>query len=348
MGAEPLAELADSIRRNGLREPVVLHADDSVLDGRNRYLACRTVGVEPTFVTFRGSDEEALQFVIDTNTHRRHLTESQRALVAARLVGFSHGGDRAASVAGVPPMLTQRQAAERLGISERTVRDGKLVLDYAPDALAGEVERGLLAVRAAAEIIRAAGKDQALVAEYHRLRRASGSEEWYTPRHILALVAELLGEIDLDPASNPGDPWVTARQHFNRADDGLTRPWAGRVFLNPPWNAQGSPARWVAKLVDEYEEGDVTEAVCLLPARVNTSWMARLAIYPRVFVRGRLKFTDAAGDAPFPVALVYLGARVAEFTDIFSRVGNVYGYLAPASESLSAAQPGTASSTTAD
>jgi len=216
-----------------------------------------------------------------------------------------------------------------MGISERTVRDGKLVIDHAPPELATEVETGITAVRAAAELIRAAGKDKALVAEYHRLRRASGSSEWYTPPHILNLAIELLGRIDLDPASNPGEPWVTAAQHFTKEDDGLSRPWNGRVWLNPPWDGQGSPGRWVAKLVDEYESGAVTEALCLLPARVNTAWMNRLAPYPRCFVRGRLRFSDATGDAPFPVTIVYLGARVQDFVDVFSRVGPAYGYLAP-------------------
>lgn len=330
MDVVSLTELSDSIRRNGLREPVVLHRDGSVLDGRNRLLACETVDVAAVFTTFEGTDAEALEFVIDTNTHRRHLTESQRAMVAARLVGFAHGGDRSKQAAASPHLLTHRQAADRFRISERTVRDGRLILDHAPAGMAVEVEQGLLAVRAAAEIIRAAGKNRALVAEYHRLRRASGSDEWYTPPHILALVSELLGEIDLDPASNSGDSWVDAHNHYTRDDDGLSLPWNGRVFLNPPWNSQGSPARWVAKLLAEYRRGTVSEAICLLPARVNTAWMDTLAPYPRVFVRGRLKFTDAAGEAPFPVALVYLGDQLERFVEIFSRVGSVYGLLTPA------------------
>ena len=154
--------------------------------------------------------------------------------------------------------------------------------------------------------------------------------EWYTPPHILSLVVDLLGEIDLDPASNSdGDPWVTAHRHFTKQDDGLARPWGGRVFLNPPWNAQGSPAQWVAKLLAEFASGRVAEAVCLLPARVNTAWMDTLAEYPRVFVRGRLRFSDAVGEAPFAVAIVYLDDQVDRFVSVFSAVGSVYGLLTP-------------------
>lgn len=327
MGEIEVAELADSIRRNGLREPVVLREDGSVLDGRNRLRACAIAGVKPRFVEYTGTDREALELVIDTNSHRRHLTEGQRAVIAARLATFGHGGRRDA--AATSALMTQKEAADRFGVSERTVRDGKIVVDHAPEALADDVARGLIAVRAAAELIRAAGKDKVLVAEYHRLRRASGSAEWYTPPHILNLVIELFGEIDLDPASNEGEPWVAARQHFTREDDGLSEPWSGRVYLNPPWDVHGSPARWVTKLADEYEAGRVTEAICLLPARVNTAWMQRLAPYPRCFVKGRLRFGDATGDAPFPVVLIYLGGRAQQFVDLFHTVGDCYGQLSP-------------------
>lgn len=326
MASVELAELAGSIRRNGLREPVVLRPDGSVLDGRNRLRACEIAGVQPRFVEFNGTDREALDFVVDTNSHRRHLNDGQRALIAARLATFQHGGRRDVPDSG---LLTQKEAAQRLGVSERTVRDGKVILDHASAELADDVEQGLIAIRAAAELIRAAGKDRVLVAEYHRLRRSSGTAEWYTPPHIVNLVTSLLGEIDLDPASNEGEPWVDAHRHFTREDDGLIQDWAGRVFLNPPWDAQGSPGRWVAKLVEEYEAGRVTEAVCLLPARVNTLWMDRLAPFARCFVRGRLRFGDASGDAPFPVVLIYLGGRSQDFVNTFHHVGECYGHLLP-------------------
>lgn len=326
MGPVELAELAESIRRNGLREPVVIRADGTVLDGRNRLRACKIAEVEPRFVEFSGTDREALELVVDTNSHRRHLSESARSLVAARLATFTHGGRRDGSDTA---LLTQRDAAERLGISERSVRDGKVVIDHAPAELVDDVQRGLIAVRAAAELIRSAGKDKVLVAEYHRLRRESGSAEWYTPPHVLARVIELLGEIDLDPASNEGEPWVTARAHYTKSDNGLEREWRGRVFVNPPWDSQGSPGRWVTKLLNEHAAGRVSEAVCLLPARVNTAWMDGLAPYARCFVRGRLRFGDATGDAPFPVVLVYLGDRAQDFVNVFDDLGSCYGHLRP-------------------
>jgi ParB-like chromosome segregation protein Spo0J len=83
---EEVQELADDIAKNGLRIPIVIDADDKILDGRNRAAACAIAGVEPVYEPFIGSDEEKLAFVVSCNIHRRHLTTSQRASVAAKLM----------------------------------------------------------------------------------------------------------------------------------------------------------------------------------------------------------------------------------------------------------------------
>lgn len=333
MSPEELQGLTASITAHGLREPIVLDPTGRILDGRNRYLACRLAGVAPRFRDWKGTDEEALTWVIDTNLHRRHLSESQRAMLAARLANVTHGGNRRSQPAQVPhERISQAQAADTFGISERTVRDAKLVLEHGPDELRDDVEGGLLAARVAAELIRAAGKDRSLAAEYYRLRRTSKSQEWYTPQHIIDLVLEVLdGEIDLDPASNShDDPWVPARMHYTKEDDGLALPWKGRVFLNPPFDR--SPGAWVEKLHHSYINGEISQAIALLPARTNTDWIQVLAGYPRCFIRGRLRFSDGPGEAQFPSLVVYLGVDFERFGAAFSRVGEVYVHWASSSQ----------------
>lgn len=65
-----LRALADDIRRNGLRNKIVLF-QNKILDGKNRFLACKMAKIEPDFVEFHGSDEEALELVRSLNLHRR-------------------------------------------------------------------------------------------------------------------------------------------------------------------------------------------------------------------------------------------------------------------------------------
>jgi hypothetical protein len=82
MDEAELEELAQDIREHGLREPITLHPNDQILDGRNRYRACLRAGVPPRFVTWK-DDGAPTSFVISLNLKRRQLTTSQRAMIAA-------------------------------------------------------------------------------------------------------------------------------------------------------------------------------------------------------------------------------------------------------------------------
>ena len=77
---EELQAQADDIKQNGLIHPILLF-EDKILDGRNRYEACKIAGVEPRFAEFEGTLSEALERVWSENVHRRQLTSSQRAAI---------------------------------------------------------------------------------------------------------------------------------------------------------------------------------------------------------------------------------------------------------------------------
>ena len=76
-------QMAYDIQTNGLSEPVVLY-QGKILDGRNRYLACKKAGLKPRTVEYTGKDP--LSFVISKNLHRRHLTNAQKAMMASRIL----------------------------------------------------------------------------------------------------------------------------------------------------------------------------------------------------------------------------------------------------------------------
>jgi hypothetical protein len=87
---EPFDALIADIRTHGLREPITLTADGLILDGRNRYRACRQAKIEPHYETWDGVGSP-LAFVLSRNVHRRHLDESQRAVVAAKVANLPEG-----------------------------------------------------------------------------------------------------------------------------------------------------------------------------------------------------------------------------------------------------------------
>lgn len=175
-----LRALAEDIRMNGLREPVMkIWIPDPVatgtqkpliLDGRNRLRACEFAKVAPDFTKYEGPTDTAslLAFVRSKNLARRHLDESQRALVAARALplyeaaakerqraGGARGGKRTgklpANVQG-PSGEAAEIAARDFNVSARSVYSAEAVEKRADPMVVRAVERGEVAVSAAAKL----------------------------------------------------------------------------------------------------------------------------------------------------------------------------------------------------
>lgn len=101
---------------------------------------------------------------------------------------------------------------------------------------------------------------------------------------------------------------MRAHGHFTAEDDGLSLPWFGVVFANPPDGR--TLAAWVAKAEEEAASGRARLVVALLPARPDTRyWHQHIAGKATVyFLRGRLRFSGSEQSAPFPSAVVIWGA----------------------------------------
>jgi DNA-binding transcriptional regulator YdaS (Cro superfamily) len=142
-----------SVRDNGLRQPITLFGG-LVLDGRNRLRACKAATVEPRFVTFEGGDPVA--HVVALNLTRRHMSESQRAMVAAKIATLGHGRPRKERTSAEKPSIegfSQDQAAAMLNVSRPSVERAVQVIRKAvPEAVAA-VERGTLAVSSAVGMV---------------------------------------------------------------------------------------------------------------------------------------------------------------------------------------------------
>ena len=129
------------------------------------------------------------------------------------------------------------------------------------------------------------------------------NDEWLTPPEII----KACGEFDLDPCAPIVRPWDTARQHFTVQDDGLSQPWHGRVWCNPPFGREA--IKWLRRMA---EHGN---GIALIPARTETVmfyetvWGAADAV---LFIKGRPHFhyvdgRRAAANSGAPICLVAYG-----------------------------------------
>ena len=212
LGEAEFSALAEDIRAHGVREPVVLY-EGRVLDGRNRYLASIAAGVDCPLTQFTGSDPAA--FVVSLNLHRRHLSEGQRGLVAARLATLTRGRPSGEKQANLP--VSQAEAADLLNVSERTVRTAAVVRDQAVPELIEKVERGNVSVSAAADVARLPESEQrVLVArgEFEILQAAKAIRAQKAEQRRAELIA------------------VAARKAA--LPDGKF----GTIVLDPPWPMQ--------------------------------------------------------------------------------------------------------------
>lgn len=174
------------IATNGLHEPIQIYKG-KILDGRNRYRACVDLKIKPIYREWEG-EGSPLAFVISANLARRHLNESQRAMVAARLANMDHGGDRPSKndsnfeAANLPlRKISQSAAAALLSVSARSVRTAKTVLESG-DGLVSKVDAGELSISKANKELKTRKRKNRLLG---RQKQAEKNKQDKQPRYTL-------------------------------------------------------------------------------------------------------------------------------------------------------------------
>ena len=153
-GDQELLELVESIKAEGLLEPIVSWQGKSV-DGRHRHLACKEARVQPEYTHLPDdwSFEKVKSRVVALNVLRRHLTAGQRALAAAALANMTIGGTGSnqyekSKSANLQNSTSVDTAANQLSVSPRYVSTAKNIKNDTPD-LAEKVNKGQMSLNAA-------------------------------------------------------------------------------------------------------------------------------------------------------------------------------------------------------
>ena len=156
---------------------------------------------------------------------------------------------------------------------------------------------------------------------------STGENEWYTPANHIEIARQVLGEIDLDPASNAeANKIVKAKKYFSEEDDGLSKEWSGRVWLNPPYS-RDLMGPFVNKLIESYKSGSVPAAIMVSHNNTDTAWfhslseVASAVCFPRQrikFYRNQIVAAPVNGQAFF-----YLGRSADNFIEVYKDYGVV-------------------------
>lgn len=163
------------------------------------------------------------------------------------------------------------------------------------------------------------------------------SNEWYTPARYVEAAREVMGGIDLDPAScEMANRTVKAKRYYTIEDNGLNKEWkAKNVWLNPPYGSTEGDSNiklFTCRLLDEYKLGNIEQAILLSTAKVCTSWFPPLWNYPICFVDHNILFNVPRHlqKKKYPhmshihgTIFVYFGPNESKFIDIFNQFGTI-------------------------
>ncbi len=176
MEGEDFDQLVEDIRANGLREAIILH-EGRIIDGRNRYRACLAAEVEPCFVTWI-EEGSVIDYIVSLNLHRRHLTPSQRAVVALDLLPLyeEEARQRQLDLAGtrpntgfdreiddlreiIPEGRARDKVAGKIGANPHYVSDIKSIAAKSPE-LIDQIRQGQMSIPEAMREIAKAKREE--------------------------------------------------------------------------------------------------------------------------------------------------------------------------------------------
>jgi hypothetical protein len=341
------SSLEESLLVEGCRDAIVTWGD-VIVDGHNRYAICSRHGIEfNTFPLEFPSRAAAKVWILKNALSRRNLTDGEKFEYALQLKEMLHeaglekmreGGKegrekqlgglsinnkppQSESVKEEPKHDTRKEIASNLGWSPTKVAQAEVVRRTAPEKWE-EVKTGAKTVGGAYTEVKSP-------APKPHVAFNSGENEWYTPAKYTEAAKRVMGNIDLDPASNAvANRFVNADAFYTKEDDGLTKPWYGRVWLNPPY-AQPLIAHFAEAVAGKFSSGEFEQAVVLVNNATDTKWLqSMMRVCAAVcFPEGRIRFMNQKGDpvgAPLQgQVFLYFGEDVESFLDEFASFGVV-------------------------
>jgi ParB family chromosome partitioning protein len=346
-------ELAESIKQNGLINPITIGRDNFLIAGLHRLEACKLLGwkeIECKKEDCIHNEDKFKLLEIDENLIRSELDyitrgdlQVEKDEILERLglrADQSNKGELNSPVfTGAPsaPVKTTANLAKEIGVSERTLQEEKQIsrsLSAEVKKIAREIE---LPKKDAIELSKKTHEEQKKIINKIKsgeIKKAhvsfnSGENEWYTPKYIIDAVVKVMGKIDVDPASSEiANKTINAKIFYTIETNGLKQKWTGNVWLNPPYS-QPLIFEFSEAVCKKFEKEEFEEICILVNNATETKWFQNmLKICSSVcFLNGRVKFIDVKGNpnsAPLQgQAIIYMGSNTVGFKKIFNELGVV-------------------------
>jgi hypothetical protein len=327
------------VEHGGARDPIVVWGRQgklTILDGHNRYEICTRLGLPFDIheLSFTGLDKAA-DWIDRNQLGRRNLSPEQMSLLRGRR--FNRTKKRGRSKSGQNVRISAGQLAAEHGVNEKTIRrDGEFAaavekLGIEQEVVASTLDASRQEIVSTAKALPPDATPEQIGEAAAALKRPhvannSGDNEWYTPVDYITAARNVMGDIDLDPASTAVANEVVGAVTFHDSDtNGLVQSWAGRIWMNPPYES-GLVDRFVEKLVAAVDAADVPQAVVLVNNATETKWFHLLTsrAVAICFPKGRIRFWHPDKTKASPLqgqAVVYIGGAPDRFARAFAPFG---------------------------
>jgi len=249
--------------------------------------------------------QQCLAYALDAERRLGELLhDTERARGTA---GTLKGKDASGSPVLLPPEKKEPTLAD-LGITKNESARAQRLADFSDD-----------------EYQKVRDRKVARVAHTWGVLLESDSPEWWTPAKYIEAVREVMGEIDLDPAScSEANKTVRAKKFYDKQNDGISKAWKGRVFLNPPYGT-GS-ADFIEKFFHDFGS-TFEEGIVLVNSRAtDADWFQPLFEGVLCFTDHRIDFDSLhkkKEQSTHGSCFIYFGPNEKKFAKVFSQFGPI-------------------------
>lgn len=357
LSADERAQLEANLIAEGCRDALVVW-NNVLLDGHNRYEICSKLEIYFDVVEVENvhSENDAKLWIVRNQLGRRNITDFVRAelaLIAKPLIEAKARANQQGGQGGVllsenshEATRTDETLADMAGVSSNTIRKVERITEAGDERLTSLARGKDVSIHLASQVvtlpdeekndaIQRAVENPATASQVLReavkahVANNSGNNEWYTPPMYVNAARDVMGGIDVDPAScTLANKTVQAATYYDAEANGLSKTWRGNVWMNPPY-AQPLISQFCTALVEKFKAGEVSQACVLVNNGTETAWFQTLLEQASAacLVKSRIRFIDQDGKpsgAPLQgQAVLYLGPNTQDFSANFSTFGKV-------------------------